>query len=136
MELNSGNLLWKHIIEDRVPTPNYVSSPALSLDKVLVVCGYSQQYLYCLDKRKGTSFWKRELDSASRFGFSSSPCIAGDVVYVVSAQGKVKAISIENGELVWEYDLHSQVLSSPVVSDDLLFIATLDGSLYALTSLY
>ena len=131
LDLESGKLIWKYVIEDKKPTPNYVSSPALGDGKIFIVAGYTQQYLYCLDSKSGKLIWKKELSSASRLGFSSSPVVTQDTVYVASAEGKLKAFEIATGRLVWEYDLGEDVLSSLAISEGMLFIATFNGTLYA-----
>ena len=45
--------------------------------------------------------------------------------------GKVHGVDIENGEKVWGIQLDGHVSSTPVVSGDTLFVATQNGSIYA-----
>lgn len=132
LQPDSGQLLWQHIVEDRQPTPTYVSSPAIGEDAVFIVSGYANQYLYCLNSSNGTLKWKAELGPSIRFGFDSSPCVTEDIVYVVSAEGKLCAFEITTGRLVWSYDLVAKVLSSVTVANGVLYISTLDGNLIAL----
>ena len=127
----TGALFWKHEIEDRQLTPTYVSSAAVGEETVLLVSGYAQQYLYCLKITDGSLKWKAALGSSTRYGFSSSPCLADDTAYVVSAKGMLKSFEISTGRLVWEYDLGSDVLSSVSVANGVLYAATLDGRLLA-----
>jgi glucose dehydrogenase len=131
LNINSGKLLWKHTIEDRKPTPTYVSSIAQGSGKIFVVSGYETQYLYCLNSSSGALIWKKELSPSTRLGFASSPCVTEDVVYVVSAEGKLLSFEIATGRLLWQYDLGAKVLSSPCVSEGILYIATMDGTFYA-----
>jgi len=131
LDRTSGDLLWEHSVEDIQFTPSYVSSPAVGQEEVFVVSGYAQQHLYCLRITDGSQKWKAALGPSTRYGFASSPCLSDDTAYVVSAKGMLKAFEISTGRLVWEYDLGSDVLSSPSIANGVLYVATLDGKLHA-----
>lgn len=130
--LDTGVVLWQYEIEDKQATPNYVSTIAARNDALFVVCGYANQYLYCLNPANGNLKWKAALGPATRFGFSASACVSEDTVYASSAQGILNAYEIASGRLVGNYDLGAMVLSSPALSNGVLYIGTLDGILYAL----
>jgi len=131
VDRTKGDLLWEHSVEDLQFTPSYVSSVAVGEGEIFVVSGYVQQYLYCLRITDGSQKWKAALGPSTRSGFASSPCLSDDTAYVVSAKGMLKALDISTGRLVWEYDLQSDVLSSPSIANGVLYVATLDGKLHA-----
>ncbi len=132
LDIDKGTLSWKHVIEDNQPTPDYVSTVAVSDNGIFIIAGYQQQYLYCLDSASGARKWKQALGPAARYGFSSSACVTQDIVYAASAKGVLKGFEITTGELKWQYGFGAGILSSPAVSNGKLFIATVDGQLYAL----
>jgi outer membrane protein assembly factor BamB len=62
----------------------------------------------------------------------TSPAIAGDYVYAISAEGTVSALdSLKLGKR-WEQDLHGLVTSSPTVSEGALYVGSRNGAVYAL----
>ncbi|MBU1087072.1 MAG: PQQ-binding-like beta-propeller repeat protein [Candidatus Omnitrophica bacterium] len=131
LNLDKGTEAWKYEIEDNQPTPNYVSTVAVSDKGIFIIAGYEQQYIYCLNGLNGKLQWKQALGPAARYGFSSSACVTEDIVYIASAKGILIGLEISTGVLKWQYGLSSGVLSSPTVADGKLFIATIDGKLYA-----
>ncbi|MFH1459664.1 MAG: PQQ-binding-like beta-propeller repeat protein [Candidatus Omnitrophota bacterium] len=132
LNISSGRNIWTYKIEDNQPTPNYVSTTALAQGLVFITAGYQNQQLYCLNANKGTLKWKADLDPALRFGFSSSCVVTEDTVYAASGKGILRAFEISTGKLKWQYGLSSGVLSSPCVAHGILYVADLNGTLYAL----
>ncbi|MBN3040308.1 MAG: PQQ-binding-like beta-propeller repeat protein [Candidatus Omnitrophica bacterium] len=130
LKLSNGSLLWKYDLEDKLPTPNYVSNIALADDALFFVSGYTRQHLYCLDVLTGDLKYKVPLSSSTRLGFSSAPCLTKDTVYVADGKGKLIAVEAATGSKLWEYDLGEKVVSSVVVANDRLYVGTLDASLY------
>jgi outer membrane protein assembly factor BamB len=131
LRLTTGEVLWKQGVPDRQPTPTYISSVAASQESIFIVSGYRQQYLYCLNPGTGALKWKAALGSATRLGFSSSPCVTQDMVYVVSAKGRVSAFEMTTGRELWSHDAAADVLASPAVADGKLYVGTLDGRMLA-----
>ena len=63
---------------------------------------------------------------------TSAPAVSGgQVAYVGADDGFIYAIDAEDGEKLWEYDIASPVASSPAVSGNAVFVAALDGNVYA-----
>jgi len=62
----------------------------------------------------------------------STPAIAGDTVYVGSDDGHLYAFALEDGELLWRYNVGVPLKGSPVLSGNALFICDWDGNLYCL----
>jgi outer membrane protein assembly factor BamB len=131
LDIKNGKEVWTHVIEDNLPTPNYVSTVSVSEKGIFLVAGYENQHIYCVNALNGALRWKQALGPASRHGFSSSPCVTEDIVYVSSAKGVLKAFDISTGVLQWEKNIDKGVLSSPAVSNGKLYIGTIGGTLYA-----
>ncbi|MFH2137116.1 MAG: PQQ-binding-like beta-propeller repeat protein [Candidatus Omnitrophota bacterium] len=132
LDAQSGNLIWKYEVEDKKSTPTYVSSVGIGKNEIFFVSGYEQQYLYCINSSGGSLKWKAPLGAALRYGFSSSPCVLEDIVFVCSSNGALKAFEISTGNLVWEEKIGRGILASPAIDNDVLYIATFEGVLYAL----
>jgi eukaryotic-like serine/threonine-protein kinase len=139
-----------------------LTSPAVSKGKVFF--GTSDTaLLYAADAKTGA------IEYAVGFNgwpVDSSPAIAGDMLYVGSTEGKLAAIHVPSGRMVWTFateankqnadgiksyfapfttDFYDDVLAaygklqtlgpilaSPVVVDKVVYVASVDGNLYAL----
>ena len=70
-----------------------------------------------------TNLWTFNMESP----IHSSPAIYNDHIYIVSADGILKAIDMETGEEEWDLDLESPTNSSPIVHKNKLYIGCEDG---------
>jgi outer membrane protein assembly factor BamB len=61
----------------------------------------------------------------------SSPLVAGDAVYVGSADGNVYSLARGDGALRWKFKTEGPVNSSPAFLDGVVFAGSLDGKFYA-----
>ena len=62
---------------------------------------------------------------------NSTPVIHGDMIYVVSTNGFLKAINMEDGSNDWSINLGTNVTASPVIQNGILYIGGEDGYMYA-----
>lgn len=85
------------------------------------------------DKATGSEAWPftPEMRGGDGPGYTSSPIVAGNMVFVGWGEGKLYALSSQTGEKLWEDSLGASIVSSPAISDGKLFVATLAGGLYA-----
>lgn len=70
-----------------------------------------------------TNLWTFNMESPVH----SSPAIYKDYIYVVSENGILKAIDMENGQEEWKLDLESSTNSSPIVHKNKLYIGCDEG---------
>jgi len=63
---------------------------------------------------------------------SSSPAVAGGVVYFGSEDGTVYALREDSGNVIWKFPTGTYVSSSPEISNGTVYIGGGDGNLYAL----
>ena len=88
-----------------------------------------------LDAATGREIWRVRTDEnrpdGQGGGPRSTPTVDGDVVYVLTARGKLWALNTANGGLIWEVDLVREygarvpqwgVSTSPVVEGELLLL--------------
>jgi outer membrane protein assembly factor BamB len=89
----------------------------------------------CLDAASGKELWRFVIDRAFQNdqgnGPRSTPAVDGDLVYALSAQGKLAALNAKTGAKVWSHDLRSEfggkiptwgVSTSPLVDGDLILV--------------
>ena len=62
----------------------------------------------------------------------TSPVVAGQHVYAISAEGTVVALNSLKLEKRWEQELHGLITSSPTVSEGVLYVGSRNGAVYAL----
>ncbi|WP_405727579.1 serine/threonine-protein kinase [Streptomyces sp. NBC_01537] len=62
---------------------------------------------------------------------SSSPAVAGGVVFVGSNDHNLYAVDAATGEQRWKFRTHGRVGSSPAVVGGVVFVGSEDGNLYA-----
>ncbi|MBU4223448.1 MAG: PQQ-binding-like beta-propeller repeat protein [Euryarchaeota archaeon] len=65
-------------------------------------------------------------------GFTSSPAVSSDTVYIGSMDSNVYALDATSGNVRWKYKTGDKVKSSPTISDSTVFIGSLDKYFYAL----
>lgn len=98
--------------------------------------------LRALDAASGDVLWthglRRGISSRHPYQYwdggssTSAPAVSGgEVVYVGADDGFLYAIDAENGANIWEYEIGSAIASSPAVSGNAVFVAALDGNVYA-----
>ena len=72
--------------------------------------------------------------TTGNYVFSSSPAVAGGIVYVGSWDGKVYALNATTGTRVWDYTTGRAVDSSPAVVGGVVFVGSDDDKVYALNA--
>jgi outer membrane protein assembly factor BamB len=72
-----------------------------------------------------------ELGFEGAGGSWSTPAIYGDTVYMTTAAGRVLAIDRGTGAVMWERQIGSPAIGSPVVVDGTLLQGDCSGHLYA-----
>lgn len=94
-----------------------------------------QEVAVALDAATGRQLWKvaidRKYQSDMGNGPRSTPTVDGEMVYALSANGKLVALDVKNGRKVWEHDLRRElgaqppgwgVSTSPLVEGNLLLV--------------
>ena len=123
---------------------NVDSTPAVTADSVIFA--KSDGTVVCLDRRTGVPRWTvADEDPILRVTRGlyppvkgqASPTVVGDRVYVGTPSGRLLALSLTDGRILWAADLgaaavrHTDVDEPPVVRDGQVFAASFTGGLYA-----
>ena len=120
VSLHSGELIWKYETGAAI-----VASPLIH--KNMLVVGSFDRQLYALGLNDGQLRWEFSADN----WWWASPVASGRAIFAPSMDGNVYALD-ENGILLWEYDLGAPIVSSPVLLERGLVVATVDGKLSVL----
>lgn len=92
------------------------------------------------DATTGADLWTHRSPDASWIpgnATPSAPAVVGDTLYMGFPNGRVTALNVATGAVVWSVRLPGKpylggVLSSPAVTGDTLYIGSNDGHLYGL----
>ena len=94
------------------------------------------EFVVCLNASNGEEIWRfrsgsNYIESMGGNGPRATPTIDGELLFTVTAQGKLYALNTENGEKVWSHDLKGEfggkiprwgTCTSPLVEGDLLLV--------------
>lgn len=138
LDARTGSEQWSFQTGHRVEaTPAYGSGT--------VYVGSYDQHVYAIDAERGTRRWKRDVGGLVR---GSATVWDGDV-YVgvgchnlacawyadeseVTENGWVYSLDAKSGETNWRFDAGDEVVSTPAVADDTVYVGGSNGRLYAL----
>lgn len=126
IDLFSKDIIWNY----KSDTTNFFPSGLAVGDGIVFVTvndtenlkTMSRGSLYALDKKTGEFKWVYEMDHS----FSHAlPLLIEGIVYVADDSGYVHALQTDDGSIIWEKQLDTEVLhSSPAYSDGYLLIGT------------
>jgi outer membrane protein assembly factor BamB len=82
----------------------------------------------------GPSAIRASGDAANHYAFMGSPAVTGDVVWIGGADGVLRALDLDGGDLLGSLDLGAPILAAPTPAGDALVVATYDGVVRALVA--
>ncbi|MBI3866158.1 MAG: PQQ-binding-like beta-propeller repeat protein [Planctomycetia bacterium] len=122
-ENNNSASVWHYTGEKpRVfeTTMHRTLSSAAIKDGLLFIADESGLF-HCLDAKTGAGYWTYDLLAAAW----STPLIVGDCVYIADQDGDVVVFKVaKKMEMVSEQNMGTPVYSTPIVANDVLYIAT------------
>jgi outer membrane protein assembly factor BamB len=142
-DLTTGDVVWQVKLSDGGGAWSYLlgATPAVSGGRLFVPT--HAEWLFALSKDSGSALWAIGADESVLHpvhyqstvrSFASSPVVTGNVLWAGGADGRLRAVDIPSGELIWSVDLGSPVLSGPVPASPYLYIGTWDGTMRALAT--
>lgn len=135
LDAADGREIWR--FERKVPalTLRGTSSPVIADDKVLV--GLANGGLVALGLFDGRLIWETQISEPEgrselerMVDVDADPVVVGDVVYAVAYQGRLAAIELGSGRLLWTREFSSY--KDLAVRGDILFVVDERGNLWAL----
>jgi len=139
LDAETGTQEWAFQTQHRVEgTPAYHDGT--------VYVGSYDKHLYAIDASDGTEQWSRAFDGLIR----GSPTVWNGSVFIgvgchnlacawyadendVPKTGWIYSLDAASGETNWRYEVGNEVVSSPAVTDELVYIGASDGTMYALS---
>ncbi len=130
-DLETEREIWRYPAEvDRTQT--FYAPPAISDDGLVIIGGYDQKvYALSTSSNRPETVWVFEGASDRIIG---APATNAEVVLVPSADHKLYALGLSNGQPIWDQPFESRhaLWSAPLIDGDTVYLASLDHSLYAL----
>lgn len=109
---DNGQILWHVNHSAPALTLRTKSAPAVGQERVVV--GLSSGRVVALNIYSGMIEWEYTLTTSRgrselqrMVDISADPVIIGDVVYVIGYQGKLAALNVSSGNLIWERNISS-----------------------------
>ena len=120
----------------KIPLGEGFSQVVVVKDRLYTLFGQANDELAAaLDAATGKQIWRVRLDdkytSDQGNGSRSTPTVDGDLVYVLTASGKLSALKTANGQTAWRHDLVGEygaeppqwgISTSPLVEGNLLIV--------------
>jgi len=110
---------------------NAVSWPGLAADDETVYVAYTSSVQAVSN---GKLLWKYPAEAQNGMMFFAIPTIYDGKIYAGTYQNEVHVLNQNDGTLITKISLETnknKILTSPVIADDMLFIASNNGSVYA-----
>ena len=137
----SGEVLWKSDLGGK-PKLGLIASVAASPDGDIYVGQFGD--LVCYSPSEGRERWrfsaKRSISGlrTPRLYRSSmvvsTPAVSESWVYFGANDGRLYIVDRKTGRMAWSYDIGSPVGSSPALTGNALYVAAMDGCVYAFTA--
>lgn len=115
-----------------IQQPDGWAAPVAIEDRVLVQARTGQ--LSLIDPANGIPAWQYPTDDFGDRPLYATPIVEGDAVYLADYQGRVTRLDISGGQAVvsWVAEVDGQVVATPVLRDDNLFVPTEEGEIAVL----
>jgi outer membrane protein assembly factor BamB len=118
-QFSGGSPKWQF-----AATSPFSSSPAVSVERNLVLIGSDAGQMYALNRTSGSSVWSRAIGSINM----SSPTLSSDgLAYVGSTDGRLYCLNVSSGQVFWNCSVGGQILGSPALTDDHVVIGSMEG---------
>ncbi|NNE39109.1 MAG: outer membrane protein assembly factor BamB [Gammaproteobacteria bacterium] len=121
----SGRRLWTY--EKTVPALTLRGTSTPAIDGDVIIIGFDSGSLAALDINTGRLLWETGISAARgrselerMVDIDASPIISGGIVYVVTFQGQLAALTRDTGRILWNRDTSSY--SGFSIEGDYLYI--------------
>ncbi|MBK7870454.1 MAG: PQQ-binding-like beta-propeller repeat protein [Saprospiraceae bacterium] len=143
VDIKTGKLIWKFHLGKELPYDwafdNIISSPTIA--GAMLYVGSGDGYVYALDSKQGKIKWKFKTQGRVR----SSAAVDNNILYIGDTEGYFYALNAANGQKIWAFETEGvkfknedwgfdrkAIISSPVLTDELVIFGCRDGFMYAL----
>ncbi|MFC2028728.1 PQQ-binding-like beta-propeller repeat protein [Chloroflexota bacterium] len=126
VQVSNGVELWR-FPQDVDAKKLFYAPPVLTPDDQLIISGYDS-VLYSIDPDNGNENWTF---TGAGDRFIGSVAVGAERIFAPSADFNVYALDL-NGNLDWSFETGAAIWSQPVIGDGLVYVASLDSTVYAL----
>ena len=112
LDATSGERLW--IYDRTVPSLTLRGTSTPVIANGLVIAGFDGGRVTALELKTGKLIWETRVaisrgrsELERMVDIDTRPLIVGDTIYVTTFQANVSAISLENGQILWQRDISS-----------------------------
>ena len=114
LNVEDGKRLWNYA--SNVPVLSLRGNSPPVFDKQAVILGLDDGNLIALDLDNGQALWKQRMvishgrsELERMVDIDATPKIADGVIYAVSFQGQMAAITVDSGTILWTRDMSSNI---------------------------
>ena len=134
LEGDSGELRWRHDADAPILTVRGAGSPLISAGNVYA--GFDSGKLIGFNGSNGSLLWESRLalpqgrtELERMVDIDGQPLLVGDILYSVSYQGQLGALSRGTGRTLWQQPASS--FNAPAYGSDTLFVVADDDNVIA-----
>lgn len=130
----NGQLLWMYDHGSPTLILRVNSVPQVADDKV--IAGFADGKLAAYSIDQGKLLWEQTIaypqgagQAAQMVDVAADPVIAGDVIFVATYQGKIAAVALQTGQVLWQRDISTY--TGLVLGPQLLYVTDAQGGVWA-----
>lgn len=134
LNIETGQLIWSYNNNDPSLVLRGGSAAQVVDDKVIV--GFGNGKVLALESSTGELIWEKTVAQASgasplerMVDIDITPLIKDNVIYVATYQGKVEALGLQTGQVLWSKDISAY--SGMLLDGDNLIISDANGEIWA-----
>ena len=134
LQLPTGELMWSYEHGSPLLILRPSSAPKIIDNKVVV--GFSDGELVALNLKNGSLLWERNIAYPKGvtavdqlIDIAADPILSCGVVYAVTYQGQLSAVSLRSGRILWQRNFSSY---SGLTVGNFLFITDAEGRVWAI----
>ncbi len=135
LQANTGNKVWAHDRNMPVLSLRGISTPVISND--IVISGADNGKLTALALSNGNVLWETTIavprgrnEIERLIDIDADPVVSDEVIYTVAYQGRLAAVKLDSGRILWVRDISSY--AGMVVDSNKIYISDAEGQLWAL----
>lgn len=129
LDLASGHIRWSFDTKDRI-----MSAALVQANTVYIATWHGA--IFALNSATGQQFWNYLLNANQGQqpveGIGGSMALANGRLFVGDYRGILSCLDATSGKLKWRFPTGAQILATPVISGNLVYIGSGDGYFYAL----
>jgi outer membrane protein assembly factor BamB len=115
-----------------------INKSGLAVDETTVYAS-GKQHVYALSREDGRERWRTKVDGLVGQGddepnhLESAPAVANGTCYVGTKDGRLRALSTENGNELWSANVCESIISSPAVDESKVYVSGWLGTVVAVS---